>query len=113
VQKEVERLLQAGAIRELHYPTWLSNTVAFIGRISKWGAKIGALDVKYLPRTAIKGQILADFVIEFTPALEHKELNMTAFQEDFTRKLRVVENTRGWGFQCQGIRDRSCHNNAR
>jgi ribonuclease HI len=25
----------------------------------------------------------------------------------------VVENTRGWGFQCQGIRDRSCHNNAR
>jgi hypothetical protein len=27
VQKEVERLLQAEAIRELHYPTWLSNTV--------------------------------------------------------------------------------------
>ncbi len=54
----------------------------FIGRISKWGVKIGTLDVKYLPRTAIKGQILADFVAEFTPALEHKELNATAFQED-------------------------------
>ena len=27
VQKEIERLLQEGAIRELHYPTWLSNTV--------------------------------------------------------------------------------------
>jgi hypothetical protein len=27
----------------------------FTGRISKWGAKIGALDVKFLPRTAIKG----------------------------------------------------------
>ena len=27
VQKEVERLLQAVAIRELHYPTWLSNTM--------------------------------------------------------------------------------------
>ena len=39
----------------------------FIGRISKWRAKIGALDVKYLPRTAIEGQILADFVVEFTP----------------------------------------------
>jgi hypothetical protein len=39
----------------------------FTGRISKWGVKIGALDVKYLPRTAIKGQILADFVAEFTP----------------------------------------------
>jgi hypothetical protein len=39
----------------------------FTGRISKWGVKIGTLDVKYLPRTAIKGQILADFVAEFTP----------------------------------------------
>jgi hypothetical protein len=28
VQKEVKRLLQAGVIRELHYPTLLSNTVA-------------------------------------------------------------------------------------
>ena len=27
----------------------------FTGWISKWGAKIGTLDVKYLPRTAIKG----------------------------------------------------------
>jgi hypothetical protein len=27
VQKEVQRLLQAGTIRELQYPTWLSNTV--------------------------------------------------------------------------------------
>ena len=27
VQKKVERLLQARAIRELQYPTWLSNTV--------------------------------------------------------------------------------------
>ena len=51
----------------------------FTGQISKWGAKIGTLDVKYLSRTAIKGQILADFVAEFTPALEHKELKKTAF----------------------------------
>ena len=27
VQKEVKKLLQAGAIREIQYPTWLSNTV--------------------------------------------------------------------------------------
>jgi ribonuclease HI len=44
--------------------------------------KIGALDVKYLPRTAIKEQILVDFVTEFTPASRHKELNATAFQQD-------------------------------
>uniref|UniRef100_A0A2N9HX21 Uncharacterized protein n=1 Tax=Fagus sylvatica TaxID=28930 RepID=A0A2N9HX21_FAGSY len=54
----------------------------FIGRIWKWGAKIGTLDVKYLPRTAIKGQILADFVAEFTPTAEQKDLNETTFQEN-------------------------------
>ena len=54
----------------------------FTGRIWKWGAKIGALDVKYLPRTAIKGQILADFVAEFTPTTEQKDLSETKFQEN-------------------------------
>jgi ribonuclease HI len=54
----------------------------FTGRIWKWGAKIGTLDVKYLPRTAIKGQILADFVAEFTPTAEQKDLNETTFQEN-------------------------------
>jgi hypothetical protein len=36
VQKEVERLLQAGAIREIHYPTWLSNTVVVKKKNGKW-----------------------------------------------------------------------------
>ena len=36
VQKEVERLLQAGAIRELNYPTWLSNTVVVKKKNGKW-----------------------------------------------------------------------------
>jgi hypothetical protein len=40
----------------------------FSGRISKWGAQLGAYDINYRPRTAIKGQVLADFIAEFTPA---------------------------------------------
>jgi hypothetical protein len=36
VQKEVERLLQAGAIREIQYPTWLSNTVVVKKKNGKW-----------------------------------------------------------------------------
>ena len=36
VQKEVDRLLQAKAIRELHYPTWLSNTVVVKKKNGKW-----------------------------------------------------------------------------
>uniref|UniRef100_A0A2N9ESA7 RNase H type-1 domain-containing protein n=1 Tax=Fagus sylvatica TaxID=28930 RepID=A0A2N9ESA7_FAGSY len=54
----------------------------FTGRIWKWGAKISALGVKYLPRTAIKGQVLADFVAEFTPTSKRKNIGETTPQED-------------------------------
>ena len=37
----------------------------YTGRIAKWGTMLGAYDVKYMPRIARKGQILADFVVEF------------------------------------------------
>ena len=37
----------------------------FSGQITKWGVQLGSLEVEYKPRTSIKGQILADFVVEF------------------------------------------------
>lgn len=37
----------------------------YTGRIAKWGTRLGAYDIKYMPRTAIKGQVLANFVAEF------------------------------------------------
>ncbi|GMP79097.1 hypothetical protein CsSME_00034767 [Camellia sinensis var. sinensis] len=36
VEKEVDRLLEARAIREVHYPTWLSNTVVVKKKNGKW-----------------------------------------------------------------------------
>ena len=40
-------------------------------RIAKWGTILKAFDIKYIPRTSIKGQVLADFVAEFTePEIE-------------------------------------------
>ena len=42
-------------------------------RIAKWGTILGAFDIKYMPRTSVKGQILADLVAEFTE-LEVDEL---------------------------------------
>jgi hypothetical protein len=36
------------------------------GRISKWAVELGALNVDFTPRKAIKSQALADFVIEWT-----------------------------------------------
>lgn len=38
----------------------------FTGRIAKWRASLGAFDIQYKPQTAIKGQVLADFIAKFT-----------------------------------------------
>ena len=42
-------------------------------RIAKWGTILGVFDIKYMPCTFIKGQVLADLVAEFTE-LEIEEL---------------------------------------
>ena len=39
----------------------------FTGRIDKWGTRLRSFDIWYRPRNAVKGQILADFVAEFSP----------------------------------------------
>ena len=43
----------------------------YTGRIAKWGTILRAFDIKYMPRTSIKGQVLVDLVAEFTePEIE-------------------------------------------
>ena len=37
----------------------------YIRRIAKWGTIVGAFDVKYIPHTFVKGQVVADPVAEF------------------------------------------------
>jgi hypothetical protein len=37
-----------------------------IGRIAKWACELGAHDIEFRPRTAIKTQALVDFVSEWT-----------------------------------------------
>ena len=38
------------------------------GRLMKWAIELSEFDIRYKPKTTIKGQILADFVMEFTSA---------------------------------------------
>ena len=37
-------------------------------RLIKWAIKLSEFDIRYKPRTVVKGQILEDFIMEFTPA---------------------------------------------
>ena len=36
------------------------------GRLMKWAIELSEFDIRYKPKTAIKGQVLADFFMEFT-----------------------------------------------
>ena len=49
------------------------RSVDYTGRIGKWGTILGAFDIKYMPRTFIKGQVLADLVVEFVECLKEME----------------------------------------
>ena len=41
------------------------RTADYTGRIALWNTILGAFDIKYMPRTSIKGQVLADLVAKF------------------------------------------------
>ncbi|XP_030929646.1 uncharacterized protein LOC115955594 [Quercus lobata] len=47
----------------------------YTSRIAKWGTILGAFDIRYMPRTAVKGQVLADLIAEFVePTLEEQNV---------------------------------------
>ena len=47
------------------------RSVDYTGRITKWGTILGDFDIRYMPRTSVKSQILVDLVVEFAePSLE-------------------------------------------
>ena len=46
----------------------------YTGRIAKWGTILGAFDIKYMPRSSIKGQVIADLVVEFAKCPEEMDV---------------------------------------
>ena len=46
------------------------NNADATGRVAKWGIELAAFDIQYKPRTTIKSQVLADFVADWTEAME-------------------------------------------
>ena len=44
----------------------------FTGRIAKWGTRLGSFDIRYKPRSSVKGQVLTDFVAKFSMRTERE-----------------------------------------
>ena len=56
---------------------FILRSANYTSRIVKWGTILGAFDIRYMSRTAVKGQVLADLVAEFAePTLEGKEVSV-------------------------------------
>ena len=52
---------------------FLLRSADYTGRIAKWGTILEAFDIKYMPRTSVKGQVLIDLLTEFAESpLEEK-----------------------------------------
>ena len=75
------------------------------GRMLKWAIELGQFDLEYKSRTAIKGQALADFILEFPPDMEGYDKAIVVANPKGTsqpipsrgRNIRVmVDNVRGW-----------------
>ena len=80
-------------------------------KIAKWGTILGAFDIKYMPRTSIKGQVLADLVVELAKSplkeerekhnMDEKSVGMVSLQETLSWKVYVdgVANQKGFGVE--------------
>ena len=74
-----------------------------------WGTILGAFDIRYMPRTSVKGQVLVDLVAEFAePSLEEvtetrdmdgKSVGTISLQVPASWKVSVngAANQRGFG----------------
>ncbi|KAK1562785.1 hypothetical protein Q3G72_017018 [Acer saccharum] len=70
------------------------------GRLTKWAIELSEFDIEYLLRTAIKGQVVADFVAEFIePDIEVAKMMVEQAKKKFRWQLRVdgSSNTHGNG----------------
>ena len=81
----------------------------YTGRIAKWGTVLRAFDIKYMPHTSVKGQVLADLVAEFakppseeiavTQNMDGKSVGTVSLQEPLFWKVYIdgATNQKGSG----------------
>ena len=74
----------------------------YTGRIAKWGTILGAFDIKYMPHTSVKDQVLADLVAEFTETPVENESNEHYMDEKSVGQIAVKEPLQ-WKVYVDGV----------
>ena len=67
------------------------------GRIIKWAIELSEFNIRYKPRTAIKGQILTKFIMEFTPATSTEATQLTPDLPIWRLSVDRATNAQGSG----------------
>ena len=67
------------------------------GRLMKWAIELSEFDIQYKPKTAIKGQVLADFVMEFTSAEPAKNAQTVTNLSIWKLSVDGASNAQGSG----------------
>ena len=67
------------------------------GRLMKWAIELSEFDIRYRPKTAIKGKVLADFVMEFTSSEPAKDAQTTTNLPIWKLSVDGASNAQGSG----------------
>ena len=67
------------------------------GRLMKWAIELSEFDIRYRPKITIKGQVLADFVMEFTSAETAKDTQTTTDFSAWKLSVDGASNAQGSG----------------
>ena len=70
--------------------------------IAKWGTVLGAFDIKYMPHTSIKGQVLIDLMAEFIEPLLEEVAATQNIDEKLVGRIYLQE-TLLWKVYVDGV----------
>ncbi|XP_075655145.1 uncharacterized protein LOC142625353 [Castanea sativa] len=109
----VSKSLHEAELRYLPLENVILAKADYIGRIAKWGMILGAFDIKYMPYTSVKSQVLADLVAKFDePYIEEegekqnmdgKSVRVVSLQGSLPWKVYVDSAANQRGFEVKLI----------